>query len=128
MKIAVATRDDYREIAGHAGRATDWLVFDLGADADALEPRRLRLTPQQLPHVCGDDPDHPLRGVDVLIAASAGDGFLRHMSAWGAQVLLTGDLVPLDAVRKLVAGEALEKTRFDVTTTLCKLRDLFSAY
>jgi hypothetical protein len=29
------------------------------------------------------------------------------------------------ALQKVLAGEALADTRFDVTTTLCKLRDLF---
>jgi hypothetical protein len=32
------------------------------------------------------------------------------------------------ALEKILAGEALADTRFDVTTTLCKLRDLFSRY
>jgi hypothetical protein len=29
---------------------------------------------------------------------------------------------------RILAGEALPETRFDITTTLCKLRDLFSRY
>ena len=50
------------------------------------------------------------------------------MHQWGAQVLLTGEAEPAVALRKILAGEALADTRFDVTTTLCKLRDLFSRH
>jgi len=50
------------------------------------------------------------------------------MEKWGAQVLLTGETDPLIALRKIMAGEALADTRFDITTTLCKLRDLFSRH
>ena len=63
-----------------------------------------------------------------MIAASAGDGYVRHMEKWGAQVLLTGETDPLIALEKILAGEALADTRFDITTTLCKLRDLFSRH
>ena len=63
-----------------------------------------------------------------MLAASAGDGFIRHMEKWGAQVLLTGETEPLAALQKILAGEALADTRFDVSTTLCKLRDLFSRH
>ena len=75
-----------------------------------------------------DDGPHPLHGVQVLIAGSAGDGFLRHMAGWGAQVLLTGESDPRAALQKVLAGEALPDTRFDVTTALCKVRDLFSRH
>jgi hypothetical protein len=50
------------------------------------------------------------------------------MQKWGAQVLLTGETDPLVALQKILAGEALADTRFDITTTLCKLRDLFSRH
>jgi hypothetical protein len=63
---------------------------------------------------------------EIMVAGSAGDGFIRHMAKWGAQVLLTGESDPAAALAKILAGEALPDTRFDVTTALCKLRDLFS--
>jgi hypothetical protein len=43
-------------------------------------------------------------------------------------VLLTGETDPQTALKKIVMGEALADTRFDITTTLCKLRDLFSRH
>lgn len=128
MKIAIATKDNWTQVSGHAGQTHDWLLFDCQPGAPLPEPQRVQLTKEQLPHHFQDDGPHPLHDVEVLIAASAGDGYLRHMEKWGAQVLLTGETDPLTALNKIMAGEALEDTRFDITTTLCKLRDLFSRY
>lgn len=50
------------------------------------------------------------------------------MEKWGAQVLLAGEAYPFVALRKILNGEALPETRFDITATLCKLRDLFSSH
>lgn len=128
MKIAVATKGNWDQVCGHAGQTRDWLVFDCQPGEPIPAPRRIVLTEEQLPHHFQDDGPHPLHGVEILIAASAGDGFMRHMEKWGAQVLLTGETDPGMALEKIMAGEALADTRFDVTTTLCKLRDLFSRY
>jgi hypothetical protein len=103
-------------------------VFDCQPGAPLPEPARIELTKEQLPHHFKDDGPHPLHGVEVMVTASAGTGFMRHMESWGTQVLLTGETEPLNALKKILIGEVLADTRFDVTTTLCKLRDLFSRY
>ena len=128
MKIAIATKDNWRQVAGHAGKAHDWLVFDCQRGAPLPVPQRVVLTDAQLPHYFKDDGPHPLHGVEIVVAASAGDGYIRHTQKWGAQVLLTGETEPLNALQKIIAGEALPDTRFDITTALCKLRDLFSTH
>ena len=128
MKIAVAAKDNWAQVAGHAGQARHWLVFDCQPGAELPEPVRVELAREQLPHHFRDDGPHPLRGVEILVAGSAGDGYVRHMDKWGAQVLLTGETEPLVALNKILAGEALSDTRFDITTSLCKLRDLFSRH
>lgn len=127
MKIAIATKD-YSAVSGHAGQARHWLVFDCqpGAPRPAGEP--IELAREQVLHHFQDDGPHPLDGVDIVVAGSAGDGFVRHMHKRGAQVLLTGETDPAAALEKILAGEALPETRFDVTTTLCKLKDLFSRH
>ena len=130
MKIAIATRD-FTTVSGHAGQTRHWLVYDLSAHrVDQLlpAPQRIELDKEQLLHVFADDGPHPLDGVDIVVAGSAGDGFIRHMKKRGADVLVTGETDPAVAITKLVAGEALPDPRFDVTTTLCKLRDLFSRH
>lgn len=126
MKIAIATNDDGSRVAGHAGQTRHWLVFSCQPGGSIPYPDRIVLSKEQLPHHFRDDGPHPLHGVEIVVAASAGDGYIRHMAKWGAQVLLTGETEPKAALAKILSGEALADTRFDVTTTLCKLRDLFS--
>jgi predicted Fe-Mo cluster-binding NifX family protein len=128
MKIAIATKDNGSKVSGHAGQTRDWLLFDCEPGAPIPEPRQVQLSKEQLPHYFQDDGPHPLHGVEIVVAASAGDGYLRHMKKWGAQVLLTGETEPRIALQKVLAGEALADTRFDITTTLCKLRDMFSRH
>ncbi len=128
MKVAIATHKAWSQVSGHAGQAREWLLFDCQSGQPLPAPQRIALTKDQLPHHFKDDGPHPLHGVQVLIAGSAGDGFLRHMAAWGAQVLLTGESDPRAALHKVLAGEALPDTRFDVTTALCQVHDLFSRH
>lgn len=133
MKIAVGTKD-WTRVGGHAGQTRCWLVWDLagleGTDVAAQlpEPARVELTKEQVFHNFQDDGPHPLDGVDLVIAGSAGDGFVRHLKTRGAEVLLTGETDPVSALKTVLAGEVLPDPRFDVTTTLCKLRDLFSRH
>ncbi len=130
MKIAIAT-DNYTRVAGHAGKARHWLLYLLhGHTPQQLlpAPTLIKLAPEQVMHHFKDDAPHPLDGVDLVVAGSAGEGFLRHMRERGADVLLTGEDDPATALTQILAGEALPDPRFDVTTTLCKLRDLFSRH
>ena len=128
MKIAIATKDNLTKVSGHAGQTRDWLVFDCQPGLSIPEPQHVQLTKEQLLHHFQDEGPHPLHGVEIVVAASAGDGFVRHMAKWNAQVLLTGEAEPIVALKKILNGEALPETRFDITTTLCKLRDLFSKH
>uniref|UniRef100_Q47G08 Dinitrogenase iron-molybdenum cofactor biosynthesis domain-containing protein n=1 Tax=Dechloromonas aromatica (strain RCB) TaxID=159087 RepID=Q47G08_DECAR len=130
MKIAIATQD-FAKVSGHAGQARQWLLYDLSlhhANRLLPAPQRIDLDQDQVLHVFTDDRPHPLDGVDVVIAASAGDGFIRHMRKRGTDVLLTGETDPAVAITRILAGEALPDPRFDLTTTLCRIRDLFSRY
>ena len=128
LKIAIAVSADGREVSGHAGKAANWLVYDCRPGEQPPAPVSLRLAPDQLAHEFRDDGPHPLHGVDVFVAASAGEGFFRHMRKWGAEVLLTGERDPVAALAAILRGEALPDPRFDVTTALCRLRDLFSRH
>jgi hypothetical protein len=126
IKIAVAVTEDGSRVSGHAGQARNWLIFACVPGQTIPPAEHIVLTPEQLPHHFRDDGPHPLMAAEIMVAGSAGDGFIRHMAKWGAQVLLTGESDPAAALAKILAGEALPDTRFDVTTALCKLRDLFS--
>jgi len=130
MKIAIATKD-FTEVSGHAGQTRQWLVYDLSnhrANQLLPAPNRVDLAKEQVLHVFEDNAPHPLDGIDIVVCASAGEGFIRHMKKRGAEVLLTGESDPALAITRILAGEALPDPRFDITTTLCKLRDLFSRY
>jgi hypothetical protein len=126
--VAIAVTSDWLRVSGHAGQARHWLVFDCVPGRAIPAPRRITLEQAQLAHHFRDDGPHPLREVPFMVAASAGDGFIRHMARWGAQVLLTGETDPVKALEGMLAGEVPPDTRFDITTALCKLRDLFSRY
>lgn len=127
MKIAVATRN-HTTVAGHAGQSRDWLVYECVPGQTLPPPQIVTLAKEQALHHFDDSGPHPLDGIEIVIAGSAGEGFVRHMQKRGAQVLLTGETDPAAALSKILAGEALQETRFDITTTLCKLRDLFSRH
>jgi predicted Fe-Mo cluster-binding NifX family protein len=124
MKIAIASKD-FAEVSSHAGQTRHWLVYD----SDHPEtPERITLEKDQLIHYFKDDGPHPLDGVELVIAASAGDGFVRHMAKRGAEVILTGEKNAQRALAAVLAGQVLADVRFDPTTLLCKVRDLFSRH
>ena len=79
--VAVAI-DRHGKVAGHAGRAHHWQVYDIWP-GEAPEPvYRLVLDDQACLHewhVSAQPERHPLHAVDVAIAASAGDGVLRRL-------------------------------------------------
>jgi hypothetical protein len=102
------------------------ILTDQGPGEMLPTPLRAELAKEQLFHHFQDDAPHPLDGVKIVLAGSAGDGFIRHMKKRGADVLLTGETDPAIALVHIIAGEALPDQRFDITTSLCKLRDLFS--
>lgn len=128
MKFAIATKDNWSKVSGHAGKTPDWLLFDCQPGQPIPEPLCIRLGKEQLPHYFRDEGPHPLDGIEVVVSASAGDGYIRRMKKRGAAVLLTGETDPRIALQKVLAGEALADTRFDITTVLCQLRDLFSRH
>lgn len=130
MKIAIATKN-FLEVSGHIGKSTQWLLYDLTqhhATRLLPTPQQITLERDQIFHVFEDDRPHPLDGVDVIVGASAGESFMRHMRKRGAQVMLTNEKDPTMAVTRIMAGEALPGPGFDITTTLCKVRDLFSKH
>ena len=130
MKIAIATKD-FTAVSGHAGQTRQWLVYDLSnhrSNQLLPAPNRVDLDKEQVLHTFQDNAPHPLDGIDIVVCASAGDGFIRHIKKRGAEVLLTGEEDPAMAITRILAGDALPDPRFDITTTLCKLRDLFSRH
>ena len=127
MKIAIAT-DDFDKVAGHAGQARHWLLYDCEPGVAAPAAQRIELERRQVFHHWESDAPHPLDTVEVIVARSAGDGFLRRMQKRGVSILLTSETDAEPALQKILAGEALPDPRWDVSLLLCKLRDLFSKH
>ncbi|WP_295454486.1 hypothetical protein [uncultured Thiodictyon sp.] len=125
MKIAIATKD-FTRVAGHAGQARHWLLYD--SEAPAPEPLRIELEKAQVFHHWEGDGPHPLDGVAVMVAGSAGEGFRRRMGKRAVDVLLTGEPNAGRALAAVLKGEVLPDPTFDPSVLVCRLRDLFSKH
>lgn len=126
MKIAVAATTDYAKVAGHAGRSRRWLVFATGPDG-AGQPERVELPPQMVFHHFEGD-NHPLDGIEALIALSAGEGFLARMRRFGVDAVLTAERNPARAVEDYLADRLSGPRPRPVGTLICKAIDLFSKH
>lgn len=102
MKFAV-TSQDYTTISGHAGNATRFLVFEAQAGQEPVETARLDLSDDQTIHSFQGGA-HPLDGVEVLIAGSAGQCFIEKMQARGIVTVIAPNIAPHAAVAAYVMG------------------------
>ena len=102
MKFAV-TSQDYLTITGHAGKTTRFLVFEAEAGREPFETGRLDLSEEQTIHSFKGG-SHPLNGVEVLIAGSAGQCFIDRMRERGITTVLAPGIEPRAAVAAYVAG------------------------
>ena len=127
LRVAIAT-DDFERVAGHAGQSRRWLLYEFHSINQISAVRQIELSPDQVFHHWTDDGPHPLDGVDVLVARSAGDGFLRRMAKRGTAVLLTSETLAEGALLKIMNDEALPDPRWDASLLLCRVRDLFSRH
>ncbi len=115
--LAVAVTESGR-IAGHAGRALHWEVYDLRPEQPALHLYSLLLEDDSCLHEyhTGACPErHPLHGVDVVLAASAGEGVTRRLGERGVRLLTTAEGDPLQAIdayrrQALPAGRAHDES------------------
>lgn len=105
--IAVAI-DRGGQVAGHAGRAHRWRVFDVWPGEAPQGAYTIELDEHACLHewhVCAQPERHPLHAVDVAIAASAGDGVTRRLGERGVALLTTGESDPERAVLAFLAGQ-----------------------
>ena len=102
MKFAVAS-EDFQSIADHAGRATRFMVFEAEKDREPVEVGRIDLTEEQTVHNYQGGA-HPLDGVEVLIAGSAGSCFIEKMQALGITTVVVRGVTPEAAVAAYLEG------------------------
>jgi len=103
MLIAVASQN-FRTVTGHAGKTRRFLVFDAALCRAPQEIERLDLPKEQSIHEFGEQGPHPLDAVDVVIAGSAGPGFIARMEARGVRAVTTSETDPIAAIRNYLAG------------------------
>jgi predicted Fe-Mo cluster-binding NifX family protein len=102
MLIAVASQN-FRTITGHAGMTRRFMVFDAEPGKLPQEVERLDLPKEQAIHEFQGDA-HPLDAVQVVIAGSAGAGFVSRMAARGVKAIATAETDPATAVVNYLAG------------------------
>lgn len=127
MRVAVATQD-YQTVAGHAGQARRWMVFEAMPDQPPTLVAQVELTKEQSFHHWRDEGPHPLDGIAAVIATSAGDGFLKRMEKRGIAAVLTGETEPAKAVAEWCADAVTPPKPRPIGRLLCKVRDLFSEH
>ena len=103
MKIAV-TSQNFRTVTGHAGKTRRFLVFDGATATDMTEVARLDLPAEMAFHGFARGA-HPVDGVDVLVTASAGEGFRSKMAARGIRVVTKGETDPRQAAIAVVTDQ-----------------------
>lgn len=108
--IAVAVTHD-GSIAPHAGRALQWRVYVVADEAETSLAWTLDLTQTGCLHewhVRGDGNRHPLHFVDIVLAASAGEGVRRRLQQRNTELLTTSEAHPDKAIEAYRAGNLPE--------------------
>lgn len=102
MKIAV-TSQNFRSVTGHAGKSRRFIIFDVGAPCDTPEVVWLDLPLEMSFHEFTGG-KHPLDDMDVILTASAGQGFIAKLAQRGVRVITCGESDPHKAVRDFLLG------------------------
>ena len=102
MKFAI-TSQNFRTITPHAGKTRRFLLIEAAAGSEPVEIGRLDLTEDMAMHNFTGSA-HPLNEVQVLIAGSAGPGFIARMKERGVIAVTTSETDPRLAVSAYLAG------------------------
>jgi predicted Fe-Mo cluster-binding NifX family protein len=103
VKIAV-TSQNFRSVTGHAGKSRRFIIFDVEALRDTSVVTHLDLPLEMTFHEFAGG-KHPLDDVDVILTASAGQGFIAQLARRGVEVIICGESDPHQAVQDYLAGE-----------------------
>lgn len=114
MKVAVAT-EDFLTIAGHAGHATCFVVYEAETGKEPVETGRIDLNESQTVHNYAGGA-HPLDGIEVLIAGGAGECFIEKMQRRGITTAVVRDLSPAAAVAAYMSGALKPMTQYQACT------------
>jgi len=102
MRIAV-TSQNRRDITEHAGRCRNFWVFEV--DGGRITGRSLLELPKEASfHDSSPHAEHPLDGVNLLIAGGMGEGLQARLARKGIQSVITTETDPERAVLLWFAG------------------------
>lgn len=105
MKIAF-TYQNSKEITGHAGKTSRFLVYDVSKSGEIYGSELVELDKQDILHIRfheSEDPyaPHPIFDVDFLITGGAGQGFVNRLASQSVRVLITPVKDPEEAIELL---------------------------
>ena len=101
--IAVASQN-WRTVTPHPGRTRRFLLFTAAPDGTVVEAGRFELPKVMVLHGWPPDRCHPLSACDVVVAATAGDGFRRRLGEAGVRVVVTEEEEPRAAAAAALSG------------------------
>lgn len=125
MKIAVTSKG-FEKVTGHAGKAKQWLLFDIPEDKGDWQVSHITLDKAEVFHHFKDDAPHPLDGIAAMIASSAGESFIKRMQRGGIDAILTAETDPHKAVADYLTQQLSPPKPRPIGQLICKLRDAFS--
>jgi predicted Fe-Mo cluster-binding NifX family protein len=102
MKIAI-TSQNFRTITAHAGKCRRFLILGRNDQGELVEIDRLDLPKEMSMHEF-KGMEHPLFDSDVLLTASAGQGFIRRLQEHNIQVICTSETDPYAAANAFLDG------------------------
>lgn len=102
MKFAVAS-DDLKTVCGRAGHAVRFILFDAQKGEEPKALAQIELSDEETFHNFKGG-SHPLDGIDVLIAESAGACFVERMQQRGIVTVVATGLAPDTAVVAYLMG------------------------
>jgi len=103
MLIAIASQN-FRTVTGHAGKSRRFMIFEAQPGKPPRELDRFDLPKELSIHEYQGDGRHPLYDVDVVIAGSAGPGFVAKLASRGVKTVATAETDPVRAIEQLLAG------------------------
>ncbi|MEW8204490.1 MAG: nitrogen fixation protein [Candidatus Thiodiazotropha taylori] len=105
IKIAV-TSQNFRTITPHAGKCRRFLILGRNEQGELVELDRLDLPKEMSMHEF-KGLRHPLFDSDILLTASAGQGFVRRLQQEQVQVICTSETDPYRAAETFLQGQPL---------------------
>lgn len=104
MKIAV-TSPNAKTIAGHAGKCPGYLVFEV-ENKQIVSKTHIKLTREQtfrnFSGLLSESEEHPLKGINIFITQSLGEGLSNRLTQDGINIHITSVNEPEQVVQSLL--------------------------